>query len=289
VSSVGDRRRALSRFGERHPRLRLGLLLTPPTLWLAVAYVGSLVALLFTSLYSIDPFTSNIVHSLTLSNFSELISTSVYRTVALRTIWVAALATVVDLLIALPMAFFMAKVARPWVRRALAVAVLMPLWASYLVKAYAWRLLLNPQGGVLHQSIGHSPGFGITGLVMVLAYLWLPYMILPVYAGFERLPNSLLEAAADMGASAGRTWRDIIVPLVKPSIVAGSIFTFSLSLGDYIAVNLAGGKTQVLGTIIYSNFGAPNVPFAATVATIPVLVMAVYLTLARRSGAFENL
>jgi putative spermidine/putrescine transport system permease protein len=196
---------------------------------------------------------------------------------------------VVDLLIALPMAFFMAKVARPWVRRALAVAVLMPLWASYLVKAYAWRLLLNPQGGVLHQSIGHSPGFGITGLVMVLAYLWLPYMILPVYAGFERLPNSLLEAAADMGASAGRTWRDIIVPLVKPSIVAGSIFTFSLSLGDYIAVNLAGGKTQVLGTIIYSNFGAPNVPFAATVATIPVLVMAVYLTLARRSGAFENL
>jgi putative spermidine/putrescine transport system permease protein len=264
-------------------------LLAAPLAWLLVAYLGSLLALLLTSLYTIDSFTFSTVEKVSTANLREVFSEGVYRTVAIRSIVVAGLVTLIDLVLAIPMALFLAKVATVRVRRVLLVAVLMPLWASYLVKAYAWRAMLDPEGGVLANWVHASPGFGLAGVVTVLSYLWLPYMVLPIYAGLERLPDSMLEAAADMGATAGRSFRDVILPLLKPSIIAGSIFTFSLSLGDYIAVDLVGGKSQMLGTVVSQSFGASNTPLAATVALIPVVVMVCYLLAARRTGAFENL
>jgi putative spermidine/putrescine transport system permease protein len=165
----------------------------------------------------------------------------------------------------------------------------MPLWASYLVKAYAWRAVFDPAGGVLEEWFGGSPGYGITATVVVLAYLWLPYMILPIYAGLERLPDSLLEASGDLGAHAGSTFRSVVLPLVYPALVAGSIFTFSLSMGDYITVQIVGGKTQMIGNVVFRNFGSNNIPFAAAFAVVPVVVMLVYLLAVRRSGALENL
>jgi ABC-type spermidine/putrescine transport system permease subunit I len=191
--------------------------------------------------------------------------------------------------IALPVAFFMAKVAKPRWRPLLLFSVVMPLWISYLVKNYAWRAVIDPGGGVLKRSFGHSPGFGLVGTVLVLSYLWLPYMITPIYAGLERMSDSTLEASADLGARAGHTVRRVIVPLLLPSIVAGSIFTFSLSLGDYITVGIVGGTTQMVGNVVAREFGSNNIPFAAAFATLPVLVMIAYLVGAKRSGAFENL
>lgn len=281
--------RRISRWAHRHPRWKLAALLSGPVAWLVLAYLGSLGALLLTSLYRIDPFTTNVVQEVGWQNFRELWSTDVYRTIAVRTLGIATAVTVIDLLIALPLGFWMAKVVSPRWRRVLVVAVLLPLWANYLVKGYAWRALLNPAGGVLERTFGWSPGFGVLGTVIVLAYLWLPFMILPVFAGFERLPNSLLDASADLGATAGATLRRVVVPLVMPSVIAGTIFTFSLSLGDYITVQIVGGRTQMIGNVVYSNFGANNIPFAAAFALVPVAVMVVYLMAVRRTGAFENL
>jgi putative spermidine/putrescine transport system permease protein len=187
----------------------------------------------------------------------------------------------------------LAKVASPRLQRLLVIAVLMPLWASYLVKAYAWRGMLSEGGLVawVARPFGlDSPGYGLVATVVTLAYLWLPYMILPIYAGLERLPNSLLEASSDLGARAGRTLRHVVLPVVFPAVVAGSIFTFSLSMGDYIAVRIVGGANQMLGNVVYDNVGAANnLPFAAAVATIPVVVMLVYLAAVRRTGALDNL
>jgi putative spermidine/putrescine transport system permease protein len=196
----------------------------------------------------------------------------------------------VTLVVALPMAFFMAKVASPRVRHWLVIAILTPLWASYLVKAYAWRVMLA-NGGLIDSVLGgHGPGYGLPAVVIVLSYLWLPYMILPIYAGLDRLPNSLLEASADLGGKAGRTFRSVVLPMLVPSIFAGSIFTFSLSLGDYITVQIVGGKTQLIGNLVYANIGAAdNLPFAAALAVIPALIMVIYLYAVSRSGALEQL
>jgi len=284
---------AVSAYLHRHPRLRLAGLLSAPMLWLVVAYLGSLAVMLVTSLWSIDSFTTQLVRQPTADNFRLLLSEPVYRTVALRSLGVAAAVTVVDALIALPMAFFMAKVASPRARRLLVAAVLTPLWASYLVKAYAWRTMLA-EGGVLNWMLApvgaHGPGFGLTATAITLAYLWLPYMILPVYAGLERLPDSLLEASGDLGATSWRTVRSVVLPLLFPSIVAGSIFTFSLSMGDYITVKIVGGSTQMFANVIYDNIGvAGNLPFAAAAALFPVLAILLYLALVRRTGALDNL
>jgi putative spermidine/putrescine transport system permease protein len=270
-------------------RLRLGALLSAPLAWLVVLYIGSLVALFVTSLFSIDPFTFKTVNNVSGGNFRELATTAVYRNVTLRTVGVAAAVTLACMAIAVPVAFFMAKVAKPRWRRALVTAVVIPLWASYLVKAFAWRLILDPADSVLKNTIGWAPGFNIGSVVIVMSYLWLPYMILPVYAGFERLPDSLLEASSDLGGRAGRTFRSVVLPIVLPALAAGSIFTFSLTLGDYIAVGIVGGKTQMIGNVIYSSFGVPNVPFAAAFALVPVVIMLGYLLAVRRTGAFENL
>ena len=242
-----------------------------------------------TSLYTIDDFTTSIIHELSFENFRTILTVPVYRDIVIRSVLVAAAVTVIDIAIALPMAYFMAKVVRPGLRRVMLALVLMPLWASYLVKAYAWRAILDPASGVLESTFGWSPGFGITSVVIVLSYLWLPYMILPIYAGLERLPDSLLEASSDLGGKAGRTFRSVVVPLLIPSIVAGSIFTFALSLGDYIAVGIVGGTTQMIGNVVARDFGANNVPFAAALSIIPVIIMLIYLALAKRTGAFEEL
>ncbi len=277
---------------DRRPGLRVGLLLTPPMLWLGVAYLGALGALLITSLWTQNDFTGTIERAWTLDNFRQLFTVDVYRTITLRTIGIAALVTVIDALLAFPIALFMAKVASPRVQRLMVIAVLMPLWASYLVKAYAWRGMLSADGPIawIAAPFGlHSPGYGLPAVVITLSYLWLPYMILPVYAGLERVPDSLFEASADLGGGAWTTLRRVVLPMAFPALVAGSIFTFSLTLGDYIAVKIVGGTSQLLGNVVYDNQGAANnLPFAAAVATVPIVVMVVYLALARRVGALED-
>ncbi len=275
----------------RHPRMRLGLLITPPMLWLGLAYLGALGALFITALWDQDAFTGETVRNWNLDNFRLLWESEVYRTVAFRTLGIAVLVTVVDIIIAFPIALYMAKVASPRMQKILVIAVLTPLWASYLVKAYAWRIMLS-ENGMVHD-VGNAlgidtPGYGLAAVVITLAYLWLPFMILPIYAGLERLPDSMLEASADLGAKAGHSVRRVVLPMVFPAIVAGSIFTFSLSLGDYITVQNVGGRTQMLGTIVY-NSQATNIPFAAALATVSVVVMIVYLALVRRTGALDNL
>jgi putative spermidine/putrescine transport system permease protein len=242
--------------------------------------------LFITAFWRVD-FGVTVQREWNLDNFRKLYEQDVYRTVILRTILVAASVTVIDAVLALPMAFYMAKVARPFAAKALVVAVLTPLWASYLVKAFAWRAMVTP-GGVLESAFGWTPGFGLTAVVITLAYLWLPFMVLPVYAGFLKLPDSLLEASSDLGAKPGRTLRSIALPMVMPSLIAGSILTFSLSLGDYIAVRNVGGKTQMLGNLVFDR-QATDIPFAAALATVSVAIMVAYLALVRRSGALENI
>lgn len=285
-------RRAASAL-HRHPRLRLVLLLAAPMLVLVVVYLGALAVLLVSAFWSTDTFTGDIVKSFTLDNFRDVVTSSTYRTVIVRTVLVALAVTVICAVLAFPMAFYMAKVASPRARRLLVVAVLTPLWASYLVKAYAWRSMLAGDG-VVNWALApfglRGPGFGLPATVIVLSYLWLPFMVLPVYAGLERLPDSLLEASGDLGAKAGRTFRSVVLPLAFPAVVAGAIFTFSLSLGDYIAVQIVGGKSQLLGNLIQGNAGAANnLPLAAALAAVPIAIMVVFLLGVRRTGALDNL
>ncbi|MCW2942594.1 MAG: binding-protein-dependent transport system inner rane component [Actinomycetia bacterium] len=286
-------RRRVAALLHRRPRLRLALLLSAPLAWLLIAYLGALAAMLLTAFWSTDTFTGNIVKQFTLQNFKDVFGDPVYRTIALRSLGVAALVTVVDAVLAYPMAFFMAKVARPRSRPFLVIAILTPLWAAYLVKAYAWRVMLA-DGGLVNWALKpfglSGPGYGLPATVVVLAYLWLPYMILPLYAGLERMPDSLLDASGDLGGRTGRTFRSVVLPMTFPSLVAGSIFTFSLSLGDYITVKIVGGKSQLIGNVVYDNIGAANnLPFAAAVATLPVMVMLIYIAAVRRTGALEEL
>jgi putative spermidine/putrescine transport system permease protein len=277
----------------RHTTARLLALLSLPVLWVVVAYLGALAAMLVAAFWTTDDFTGAVVHRTTLGNFRTLVEQPVYRTVALRSLMVAVLVTAIDTAIALPMAFYMAKVASPRARRLLVVAVLTPLWASYLVKAYAWRVMFA-NGGVLDwllDPVGlHGPGFGLPATVITLSYLWLPFMVLPVFAGLERIPDSLLEASFDQGARLGRTLRSVVLPLLTPALVAGSIFTFSLTLGDYITVKIVGGTSQLASNVIYDNITTGgNLPFAAAAAFFPIAVMVAYLFGVRRTGALEQL
>lgn len=282
--------RRVSVFLSTHARARLALLLTAPLAWLVLVYVVALAALLITALWTVDSFTGAITQTWTLDNIITVVTGALYQTVTLRTIAVAALVTVIDIAIALPIAFYMAKVASARMQRILVIAVLMPLWASYLVKAYAWRSVLA-EGGVADWATGgNSPGYGLPATIVTLSYLWLPYVILPIYAGLERVPASLLEASSDLGASTSKTLRLVVLPMLWPAIIAGSIFSFSLSLGDYITVNIVGGANQLLGNLVYTNVGAANnLPLAAAIALIPVVIMFVYLGVVRRTGSLENL
>jgi putative spermidine/putrescine transport system permease protein len=285
--------RRVSSFLQRHITLRLIALLSLPGLWLVVAYLGSLAAMLIAAFWTTNDFTGAVVHTTTLANFKTLFTEHVYRTVAFRSVSVAVLVTVVDAVLAVPMAYYMAKVAGPRLRRILVVAILTPLWASYLVKAYAWRVMLSGDGVVnwaLHPFGARGPGYGLTAVVLTLAYLWLPFMVLPVFAGLERIPDSLLEASADAGARAWQTFRSVVLPLLFPALVAGSIFTFSLTLGDYITVNVVGGTSQLFANVIYDNITTGgNLPFAAAAAFFPIAIMLGYLVVVRRTGALDNL
>jgi putative spermidine/putrescine transport system permease protein len=274
------------------PRLQLGLLLSGPLGWLGLAYLGSLVVLFVAAFWHLDPFTSEVVKGFSFDNFRTLWEGEVYRSIAGRTLVIAAAVTVTDAIIAFPIAFYMAKVASPRTRGLLVVAVLMPLWSSYLVKVYAWRTILSEEG-ILNWALEplglKGPGFGSVATWLVFSYLWLPYMIIPLYAGLERIPDSLLDASGDLGGKPWMTVRRVILPLALPAVVAGSIFTFSLTLGDYITPNLV-SSTQFIGNVVYSNVGvANNLPLAAAFATVPVVVMVLYLLGARRLGAFESL
>jgi putative spermidine/putrescine transport system permease protein len=276
----------------RHPRVQLSLLLAAPLGWLVLAYLGSLAVLFVAAFWRLDAFTAEVVHDYGFQNFRTLWESDVYRAITQRTVGIAAAVTVTDALLAFPIAFYMAKVAGPRARGLLVVAILMPLWSSYLVKVYAWRVILQ-EDGALNWSLGplglHGPGFGNVATWLVFSYLWLPFMILPLYAGLERIPDSMLDASGDLGGKAWTTFRRVIFPLALPALVAGSIFTFSLTLGDYITPQLV-SSTQFIGNVVYANVGvANNLPFAAAFATVPVVIMIVYLLLARRMGAFESL
>jgi putative spermidine/putrescine transport system permease protein len=283
--------RGLAAWLHAHPKARLTLLLAAPVGWLVVAYFGSLGVLFLNSIWLRDEFTGLVKREITDANFVELFGNPLYRTVLIRTVGMAALVTLTTGVLAFPIAYYMARVASPRVRGFLVVAVLMPLWASYLVKAYSWRLILS-QDGLLNwalQPLGlHGPGQSEIGLWLVFTYLWLPYMILPLFAGLERIPSSLLEASSDLGGRSWATFRRVIFPLVLPALAAGSIFTFSLTLGDYVAPSLI-TTTQFVGNLIYQNFGAPDLPFAAALSLVPLVVMLVYLLLARRLGAFDSI
>jgi putative spermidine/putrescine transport system permease protein len=275
--------------------LRAIALLLPPLAWMTVFYLAALAVLFVSAFWSLDSFTGKLVHVWTWSNFDTLIHEPTYRKIAFRTIWMAAAVTLTDALIALPFAYFMARIASPRLRTVLFVLVLLPLWSSYLARIYAWRLILNPDG-VLNWSLDQiglpqqSWAFTSTAMWIVFSYIWLPFMILPVYAALERIPDSYLEASGDLGAKGWTTFRRVILPLALPGIVAGSIFTFSLTLGDYITPSLV-GNVDFIGNVIYRNvLGLTNnLPFAAAYATVPLIVMAIYLTLAKRTGAFESL
>ena len=284
--------RRLAAFLYRRPRLQLGLLLSAPLGWLAIAYLGSLTVLFVAAFWRLDPFTAEVVHDYGLQNFKLLWENDVYRTITVRTVAIAAAVTVTDAALAFPIAYYIAKVASPQTRNLLLVAITMPLWASYLVKVYAWRLILQEEG-VLNWALApfglHGPGFGNVAMWLVFSYLWLPFMIIPIYAGLQRIPNSLLEASSDLGARTGRTFRSVVLPISLPAVVAGSIFTFSLTLGDYITPRLV-SNNQFIGNVVYDNVGvANNLPLASAFATVPVLIMIGYLLAARRLGAFESL
>ncbi|HEX5954781.1 MAG TPA: ABC transporter permease [Solirubrobacterales bacterium] len=273
------------------PRLQAGALLAGPVGWLVVGYLGSLAVLLVTSFWTLGELSGEIERTFTLDNFRDVVENDVYRSVTGRTVLIAALVTITDALLAFPLAFYMAKVARPRVRGLLVVAVLMPLWSAYLVKVFAWRGILS-QEGVLNWVLDplgiEGPGYGLVAVWLVMSYIWLPYMVIPIYAGLERIPDTLLSASEDMGAKPAYTFRRVILPLAIPAVIAGSVFTFSLTLGDFIAVSQVGSGEQFIGTIVYSNF-TTDLPFAAAFATVPVLIMIVYLLIARRTGAFEHL
>jgi putative spermidine/putrescine transport system permease protein len=261
----------------RNVRGRIATLLALPLFWLVVLYIGSLAALFITSIWKIDTFTSKVVREFTLQNFIDVFTDKAYFNVTIRTLFVAICVTLI---------------ARPRSRPALIALVITPLWASYLVKVYAWRTMFYPEKGFINWLIeplgGSSPGFGMFAVIIGLTYLWLPYMVLPIYAGMEKLPNSLLDASSDLGAKSGRTFFSVILPITWPAIIAGSIFTFSLSMGDYITVQILGGTFQMLGNVVYQNFSL-NLPFAEAVALIPVIIMMVYLGSIRKTGALDNL
>ena len=282
-------RRLADLFHGRKP-LQVGALLAGPVGWLVIAYLGSLAILFAAAFWHLNELSGEIEQGFSLENF-ETLTEPVYRAITARTIGVAALVTVTDAILAFPIAFYMAKIATPRMRSLLVVAVLMPLWSSYLIKVYAWRTILS-EGGALNwvlNPIGLSaPEGDIFRLWLVMSYLWLPFMVIPIYAGLERIQDSLLSASDDLGAKPWTTFRRVILPLAFPAVVAGSIFTFSLTLGDFIAPQLV-TSTQFIGNVVYNNVGiANNLPLAAAYALVPVVVMIIYLLIARRLGAFEH-
>lgn len=286
--------RRLSAMLWRRPAVSAGILLAPPLGWFVFIYLAALAALFISAFWTINSFTGEIDRSWTLQNFQTIFTSEVYRRIAVRTILMAAAVTLTDIILAFPFAYYMARLAGPRQRVVLFTLVLVPLWSSYLARVYAWRLIFAHEGALnwILAKLGFgSIEIGYTNWAMwiVFSYIWLPFMIMPIYAAIERIPYSLFEASQDLGAKAWRTFFKVILPLSMPGVVAGSIFTFSLTLGDYITPVLVGGPgSDFIGNVVYANVGiANNIPFAAAYATIPLIVMALYLAMARRTGAFD--
>ncbi len=282
--------RRLAGLFQGRPRLQVGALLAGPVGWLVVGYLGSLAVLLIAAFWTVDPLSGEVVRGLSLGNFKTLVNEPVYRNIAERTIAIAALVTLTDAVLAFPIAFYIAKVASRRGKAILIVAVLLPLWSSYLVKVYSWRTMLSTDG-VINWVLGplglHGPGYGNAAVWLVMSYLWLPYMILPIYAGLERIPGSLISASEDLGAGPFTTFRRVILPLVFPAVIAGSIFTFSLTLGDYITPRLV-SNNQFIGNVVFNNV-TTDLPLASAFALVPIMVMIAYLLVARKLGAFEHI
>jgi len=299
--------RRISSFFYRHPNLTLFALLSLPLLWLLVIYLGSIGAMLAQSFFRLDPFSGRVVREFGLSTYQALL-TPANIDIFLRTIIMAAVVTVACAIIAFPLAYYFARYASPRTRSILYLGVMLPLWSSYLVRVYAWKLILADEGiiswvfntlgirGVLDAILGvpviggSSLSFSFLGMFIVFVYIWLPYMILPVTASLERVPKSLIEASSDLGGRPGTTFRKVIFPLAFPGIVAGSIFTFSLTLGDYIIPQIIGNSSYFIGGAVYTFYGtAGNIPLAAAFTVVPILIMIIYLLAARKLGAFDAL
>ena len=299
---------ALGGFLHRRPALNLFLLLLPPLLWFGTVYLGSLFALLAQSFYAIDEFTARIVREPTLATYRQLLTQPANLDIVLRTLVMAVAVTVASAIVAFPIAHYMARHARGRTKALFYVAVMLPMWTSYLVKVYAWRLILAKQGilswvlgalglqGALDALLA-APGVGgpslsssYLGMFIVFVYMWLPFMILPLTAALERVPASLVQAAADLGATPAQTLRQIVLPLALPGLAAGSVFTFSLTLGDYIIPSVVGAPGYFIGMMVYQQQGtAGNVPLAAAFSVVPIVLIAIYLALAKRLGAFDAL
>ena len=290
-----------------HPKLLTFVLLLPPLLWIGIVYVGSLFALLLQSFYSLDDFSGLVVHEFTLSTYAELLESASLQ-IILRTVMMAALVTLACAVIGFPVAYYAARYARGWTKALFYLAVMMPLWSSYLVKIYAWKLILAKEGiitwfaetlhllwllnGILAAPVigGPSLSFSYIGTFLVFVYVWIPYMILPIQAALERVPANYLEASADLGAEPRQTFWTVIFPLALPGIIAGSIFTFSLTLGDYIVPTIVGNSRPMIGQAVYTLQGtAGNIPLAAAFTVVPMVIMGVYLYVAKRMGAFDVL
>ncbi len=291
----------------RRPRLLLGLLLAPPLLWLGVVYLGSLFSLLIQSFFSIDEFSGMVVPEFTLKTYAELFRAA-NLDIIIRTLLMASTVTLGSALIAFPIAYYAARFAKGRWKAVFYLGIMLPLWSSYLVKVYAWKLILAKEGIVTWaagvtgtQSLldavlalpvigGGSLSTSYIGMFLVFTYVWLPYMILPMQAALERVPTSMLEASADLGATRAQTFRTVILPLAMPGVIAGSIFTFSLTLGDYIIPQIIGNSASFIGMAVYQLQGtAGNTPLAAAFAVVPILIMLAYLGFAKRAGAFDAL
>ena len=279
----------------RHRWAKALVLLAPPLLAFVLVYLASLVALFVSSFWTVDPFTSEVRHAWNVGNYRMLWDSAAYHSIALRTIGIAAAVTAADAILAFPLGYFMARIAGGRSRAFVFVAVLLPLWSSYLIRVYIWRLILD-NDGVLNWTLrkvglpAANIGYSNWAVWLIFTYVWLPFMILPVYGALERVPDSFLEASRDLGAGGWTTFRRILLPLALPGVIAGSIFTFSLTLGDYITPLLAGGaSSQFIGNVVYDSIGTQQTPFAAAFAAVPLVVMGAYLLIARRLGAFEAL
>ena len=298
---------SISDFFFRKPGLLTLALLLPPLLWIGIVYIGSLLALLLQSFYSLDEFSGLVIHEFTLSTYAQLLDPGNYG-IVLRTVTMAAIVTVASTIIAFPIAYYAARYARGGWKAVFYLAIMMPLWSSYLVKVYAWKLILAKEGiitwvaGQLHLGWvidgilalptigGPSLSFSYIGTFLVFVYIWLPYMILPTQAALERVPKNYIEASADLGATPRQTFRTVILPLALPGVIAGSIFTFSLTLGDYIIPQIVGNSRPFIGSAVYALQGtAGDIPLAAAFTVVPVVIMGVYLVIARRLGAFDAL
>lgn len=291
----------------RRPNLLLVLMLVPPLLWLGIIYVGSLFALLLQSFFSIDEFSGLINYEFTLATYGELLRPANFD-IILRTLLMSAAVTLVSAVIAFPIAYYAARYAKGRWKAVFYLGIMLPLWSSYLVKVYAWKLILAKEGiltwvfaklhltwlldGILAIPVigGNSLSISYLGTFIVFVYVWLPFMILPIQAALERVPGNLIEASGDLGADSGQTFRHVLFPLALPGIVAGSIFTFSLTMGDYIIPQIVGTSRLFIGQAVYAQQGtAGNIPLAAAFAVVPIVIMGIYLTIAKRMGAFDAL